>query len=117
MSVKRLKRLLQFRRNPSKQRSLIGFESQTGQGQRFELIRDRTVRCGDPTPFQQLFQQTPEGSDLQALQTQRYIAIIRNVKRSGAKIANQGLAPFSMQDVVPIQVAMHDAALMQMLRC
>ncbi|MOA33508.1 hypothetical protein D3C78_1548070 [compost metagenome] len=63
---------------------------------------------------QQLLQQAAEGPHLQALQPGGHQRIPHRVERGGAEVPEQGGALAVMEDVMAIEIAMHDAQPMQM---
>jgi hypothetical protein len=63
---------------------------------------------------QQFFQQAGEGANFEALQGVGLLRIVRGEKRGGAEIGQQGSALSSVQDVVGVQVAVHQALGVQM---
>ena len=65
----------------------------------------------------QFFEQATKGSHLNALECGGQRLIVGCIKRCRAKIAHQRVALAAMEDVVGVQVAMHDALLMQMRSC
>ncbi len=82
--------------------------------QRDQGRRDGRACVEHIASLDQLFEQTTIRPDFEALQRDAGIGIVGGIERCCAEITQQSMSLAAMQDIVRIQIAMHDASLMQM---